>query len=78
MTATSSGAIKTYQFGSDNELKLSQEICLSSESSSDTLALSVDIDDCLKKVITSDSKGKLTVLDLEATQPIVQQWNAHE
>lgn len=44
----------------------------------DDLVLSIDTDECTSKVVASDSKGNVTLLDVEAEQEVIKSWNAHQ
>lgn len=52
------------------------EISLSHDET-ENLALSLDVQEASSKVIASDSKGRISLLDLEGTQPLVTQWKGH-
>lgn len=53
-----------------------KEVCLKADETG-CLALSVDLKKESSKVLASDSKGRITLLDLEAAQPIMRQWEGH-
>ena len=76
MTATSAGTIQAYKLNSDNKLSKSREISLICDGE-ENLALSLDVQEGSSKVISSDSKGRLSLLDIEAAQPLITQWKAH-
>lgn len=40
------------------------------------LALSLDVNG--SRILASDSLGRITLLNMEATAPILRQWKAHE
>lgn len=76
-TATSSGAIECLKLNSDdmklekiNSIKLQADV-------PDCLALSLDIRKDQKLIAASDSKGKISILDIEQSQ-IQLQFDAHE
>lgn len=70
------GKIEDYQLNDDSQLKKVNEIALNSDSK-ENLALSVDVDKNSTRVLASASRGFLTLVDLAAPVPIVQQWKAH-
>lgn len=73
VTATSSGNIQEYKLDNDNHLSKVKEVNLSQE----VLALSIDINDCGSKILASDSKGNISLLDSE-TSSTDKQWTAHD
>lgn len=73
MTATSGGTVDTYSL---NDTQLSNVRSVSLES--DSLVLSIDNDTESSKIVASDSKGNITLMDIQASQPIIKQWNAHK
>jgi diphthine methyl ester acylhydrolase len=76
LTATSSGIVQKHELNDDNQLEEVTTIQLTPEESQN-LALSIDVDEDSSKVLASDSKGKISLLDFAAQQPIVRQWKAH-
>lgn len=59
----------------NNLLEISQEINLN-PSENGILALSIDVDARSSRLLASDSKGKISLLDME-TSEITKQWKAH-
>lgn len=77
-TATSAGSIECYDLnceGTKNLVKIS-EIKLQKEVS-DCLALSLDVKKDHRLIAASDSKGKISVLDIEENL-VRQQFDAHQ
>lgn len=52
------------------------ETNLSSGELNSVLALSLDVNG--SRILASDSLGRISLLNMEATAPILRQWKAHE
>lgn len=77
LTATSAGTIQSYKINANHQLDKIEELLLSPES--DALALCVDVTPrSPTKIVSSDSKGRLHLLDFEAGLKVITQWTAHE
>lgn len=74
VTATSLGNIELYKLINSN-LEMKSKISLDS-SSHDCLALSIDVDAKNKRILASDSNGRLTLID-ESSENILLQWKCH-
>jgi diphthine methyl ester acylhydrolase len=72
-TATSNGNVQMYDYG-DKKLSLRNEIKLNHNDASN-LALSIDVNN--QSLLASDSKGKLSLIDINS-QNVVVSWNAHD
>lgn len=77
ITASSIGNIQKYCLCDDNNLSKATETKLYT-GESDILALSIDVKVGSSKILASDSLGRLSLLDIGATTPIIRQWKAHE
>ena len=73
IATTSVGTVQVYKL-EGKHLKLQNEFKLS-EDETDNLALSVDVD-VLKRTLISDSKGRITLANIDGT--IQRQWLAHD
>lgn len=80
LTATSLGKVQVYNFH-ENSLEFKYDIKLCNEEGGDNdkenLALSIDTDEKMKRIATSDSQGQISIIDIE-TKEILSQWAAHE
>jgi diphthine methyl ester acylhydrolase len=76
ITATSSGHIQRYTLNDSQNLEKLAQVELSSEDCGN-LALSIDIHKDTKRILASDSKGRISLID-EAENSIIRQWMAHD
>ena len=74
ITATSAGEVEHYIFEED-QLKIMANVRLSADEP-EVLALSIDVNEGSKKILASDSKGNLSMIDLE-TMKVQENWAAH-
>lgn len=77
ITATSLGNIQKYSFDSNHELSKLSEVNLGLEGV-ESLILSIDVEQKSSRILASDSQGRISLVDMEKEQPIMQQWQAHE
>lgn len=71
LAATSLGNIQTYKLIENRLEEFQLPISLCSNESESCLALSVEIIPKTSKAIASDSKGRVTLVDIDSTQPIL-------
>lgn len=74
-TATSLGKIQLYNF-KEKELEFNCDLKLCNDER-ENLALSIDTDEKMKRVATSDSQGQISIIDIQ-TKAILSQWTAHD
>lgn len=77
ITATSLGKIQVYDY-KEKQLNFNYEMKLNNDKDNEeNLALSIDTDEQMKRVATSDSQGQISIIDLD-TKNIASEWKAHE
>lgn len=74
IATTSVGTVQIYKLNG-KQLELQNELKLT-EGDTDNLALSVDVDAPNKRTLISDSKGRVTLANIDGT--IQRQWLAHD
>ena len=74
VTATSAGDVECYKLG--NQLDFIDKMRLT-DVDEEVLALSVDVNGTSRKVLVSDSRGLVTLVDL-ASMKVETSWMAHE
>lgn len=75
ITATSSGNIQRYKLNDEKELEKVGQVELSAEESGN-LALSIDVEKDSSRILASDSKGRISLI--EGENLITKQWKAHD
>ena len=75
VTSTSLGKIQFYNFREDG-LSKTAEVILNHEDS-ENLALSIDVNEQTKRILASDSQGKISLIDAQKRE-IISCWKAHE
>lgn len=74
ITATSTGYVETYSYAKGH---LDNVHRTQLNEGTDSLVLSIDVDDKRKRLLASDSCGKLTLIDA-STQQTTLQWKCHD
>lgn len=77
VVTTSLGHVQRYRLSDDQLIEKIGEVVLSPEDTG-SLALSIDIHKKSSRILASDSKGRISLVDVEAENPIVRQWKAHD